>query len=45
MKDTVERPGKIVAVARDTTVKSAVEVMSGNKIGCLIVNESSGNSL
>jgi len=42
MKDTIERPEEIVTVAYDTTVKSAVEMMSGNKIGCLIVNDPGG---
>lgn len=42
MKDTVERPEEIVTVAHDTTVKSAVDMMSGNKIGCLIVNDRDG---
>jgi len=42
MKDNVERPEEIVTVAHDTTVKSAVEMMSGNQIGCLIVNDPGG---
>jgi len=42
MEDVVERPEKIVTVTRDTTIKSAVDIMSGNQIGCLIVNDRSG---
>ncbi len=42
MEDVVERPEKIVTVTRDTTIKSAVDLMSGNQIGCLIVNDRSG---
>ena len=42
MEEIIERPASIVAVTRETTVKSAVDIMSGNQIGCLIVNERSG---
>jgi len=42
MDEVVERPESIVAVTRDTTIKSAVEIMSGNRIGCLIVNDRNG---
>ena len=42
MEDVVERPDKIVTVTRDTKIKSAVDLMSGNQIGCLIVNDRSG---
>ena len=41
-KDIVDRPDKIVSVTRDTTIRSAVDMMSGNHIGCLIVNDRSG---
>jgi len=42
MEEIIDRPASIVAVTRDTTIKSAVDLMSGNQIGCLIVNERSG---
>src|SRR4030042_7153642 len=42
MEEIIDRPASIVAVTRDTTVKSAVDIMSGNHIGCLIVNDCSG---
>jgi len=42
MEDIVDRPGKIIAVTSETTIKSAVDLMSGNQIGCLIVNDRSG---
>ena len=42
MKEIVERPHSIIAVTRETTVKSAVDIMSGNHIGCLIVNDKTG---
>jgi diguanylate cyclase (GGDEF)-like protein/putative nucleotidyltransferase with HDIG domain len=42
MEDIIERPVSIVAVTCDTTVKSAVDIMSGNHIGCLIVNDRKG---
>ncbi len=42
MEEIIERPVSIVAVTRETTVKSAVDIMSGNRIGCLIVNDRSG---
>ncbi len=42
MEEIIDRPASIVAVTRDTTVKSAVDIMSGNHIGCLIVNDRSG---
>ena len=42
MEEIIERPASIIAVTRDTTVKSAVDIMSGNHIGCLIVNDYSG---
>jgi diguanylate cyclase (GGDEF)-like protein/putative nucleotidyltransferase with HDIG domain len=42
MEDVVERPENIVAITCDTTIKSAVEMMSGNQIGCLIVNDRNG---
>ena len=42
MEEIVERPVSIVAVTRDISIKSAVEIMSGNHISCLIVNDHSG---
>ncbi|MGB2864946.1 MAG: diguanylate cyclase [Sedimentisphaerales bacterium] len=42
MEDVVDRPEKIVTVTRDTTIRSAVDMMSGNQIGCLIVNDCGG---
>ena len=42
MEEIIERPVSIVAVTRETTVKSAVDIMSGNRIGCLIVNDRNG---
>jgi diguanylate cyclase (GGDEF)-like protein len=42
MEEIVERPVSIVAVTCDTTIKSAVDIMSGNHIGCLIVNDRNG---
>ena len=42
MEEVVERPESIVAVTRDTTVKSAVDIMSSNQIGSLIVNDQNG---
>ncbi len=42
MLETVDRPTAIVAISRDTTVKSAAIKMFTNKIGCLIVNDSDG---
>ncbi len=42
MEETVERPPKIVAIGLGATVKSAATLMSGNRIGCLIVNDPSG---
>ena len=42
MEESVDRPEKIVAVTCDITIKSAVDMMSGNHIGCLIVNDRSG---
>ncbi|MHC4437084.1 MAG: diguanylate cyclase, partial [Planctomycetota bacterium] len=42
MEDVVERPENIVTITCDTTIKSAVDMMSGNQIGCLIVNDSNG---
>ena len=42
MEDVVERPENIVTITCDTTIKSAVDMMSGNQIGCLIVNDHSG---
>jgi diguanylate cyclase (GGDEF)-like protein/putative nucleotidyltransferase with HDIG domain len=42
MDEVVERPESIVAVTHETTIKSAVDIMSGNRIGCLIVNDRSG---
>jgi diguanylate cyclase (GGDEF)-like protein/putative nucleotidyltransferase with HDIG domain len=42
MDEILERPVSIVAVTRETTVKSAVDIMSGNNIGCLIVNDHDG---
>lgn len=41
-KDIVDRPDKIVSVTRDTTIRSAVDMMSDNHIGCLIVNDRGG---
>lgn len=42
MVDVVDRPEKIVSVTRDTTIRSAVDMMSDNHIGCLIVNDRGG---
>jgi diguanylate cyclase (GGDEF)-like protein/putative nucleotidyltransferase with HDIG domain len=42
MDEILERPVSIVAVTRRTTIKSAVDIMSGNNIGCLIVNDRNG---
>jgi len=42
MEEAVDRPEKIVSATCDTTIKSAVDLMSGNQIGCLIVNDRSG---
>jgi len=42
MEETIERPAKIVVINYDSTVKSAAAKMSGNKIGCLIVNDQNG---
>ena len=42
MDEILERPVSIVAVTCDTTVKSAVDIMSDNNIGCLIVNDRDG---
>lgn len=42
MVDVVDRPEKIVSVTRDTTIRSAVDIMSDNHIGCLIVNDRGG---
>jgi len=42
MEELIDRPVSIVAVTRETTVKSAVDIMSRNQIGCLIVNDCSG---
>jgi diguanylate cyclase (GGDEF)-like protein/putative nucleotidyltransferase with HDIG domain len=42
MEEVVERPESIVAVTRDTTVKSAVDIMASNQIGSLIVNDRNG---
>lgn len=42
MEEIIERPVSIVAVTRQTSVKSAVDIMSGNQIGCLIVNDRNG---
>jgi diguanylate cyclase (GGDEF)-like protein len=42
MEEIIERPASIVAVTRETTIKLAVDLMSGNQIGCLIVNDRSG---
>jgi diguanylate cyclase (GGDEF)-like protein/putative nucleotidyltransferase with HDIG domain len=42
MDEILERPVSIVAVTRQTSIKSAVDIMSGNNIGCLIVNDHNG---
>ena len=42
MEEAVDRPEKIVTATCDTTIKSAVDLMSGNQIGCLIVNGRNG---
>jgi len=42
MEEALDRPEKIVTVTCDTTIRSAVDLMSGNQIGCLIVNDRSG---
>jgi diguanylate cyclase (GGDEF)-like protein/putative nucleotidyltransferase with HDIG domain len=42
MEEIIERPASIVAVTRQTTIKSAVDIMSENQIGCLIVNDRNG---
>ena len=42
MEETVDRPEKIITVTCDTTIRSAVDLMSVNQIGCLIVNDRSG---
>jgi diguanylate cyclase (GGDEF)-like protein/putative nucleotidyltransferase with HDIG domain len=42
MDEILERPVSIVAVTRETSIKSAVDIMSGNNIGCLIVNDHNG---
>jgi diguanylate cyclase (GGDEF)-like protein/putative nucleotidyltransferase with HDIG domain len=42
MEETIERPPKIVSIGLDATVKSAATLMSGSKIGCLIVNDRKG---
>jgi diguanylate cyclase (GGDEF)-like protein len=42
MEESVDRPEKIVAVTCDITIKSAVDMMSVNHIGCLIVNDRGG---
>ena len=42
MEDIVERPEEIVTITCETTIKTAVDMMSGNQIGCLIVNDCSG---
>jgi len=42
MEDIVERPEGIVTITCDTTIRSAVDMMSGNHIGCLIVNDRDG---
>jgi diguanylate cyclase (GGDEF)-like protein/putative nucleotidyltransferase with HDIG domain len=42
MEESADRPGKIVTVTYDTTIRSAVDLMSGNQISCLIVNDRSG---
>jgi diguanylate cyclase (GGDEF)-like protein/putative nucleotidyltransferase with HDIG domain len=42
MEDVIERPENIVTITCETTIKSAVDMMSDNRIGCLIVNDCSG---
>jgi diguanylate cyclase (GGDEF)-like protein/putative nucleotidyltransferase with HDIG domain len=42
MEDIVKRPESIVTITCETTIKSAVDMMSGNHIGCLIVNDHNG---
>jgi len=42
MEGIVDRPVSIVTVTRDATVKSAVDIMAGNHIGCVIVNDHEG---
>jgi diguanylate cyclase (GGDEF)-like protein len=42
MEEAVDRPEKIVTVTCETTIRSAVDLMSGNQISCLIVNDLSG---
>jgi diguanylate cyclase (GGDEF)-like protein len=42
MEEAIDRPEKIVTVTCETTIRSAVDLMSGNHIGCLIVNDLSG---
>jgi diguanylate cyclase (GGDEF)-like protein/putative nucleotidyltransferase with HDIG domain len=42
MDEILERPVSIIAVTCETTVKAAVDIMSGNNIGCLIVNDRNG---
>jgi len=42
MEEAFDRPEKIVTATCDATIKSAVDLMSGNQIGCLIVNDRNG---
>lgn len=42
MNETIERPEKIVAISRNTTIKAAANKMLANNIGCLIVNDDNG---
>ena len=42
MEEAVDRPEKIITATCETTIRSAVDLMTGNQIGCLIVNDRSG---
>jgi len=42
MDEILERPVKIIAISRNTTIKAAANKMLANKIGCLIVNDDTG---
>ncbi|MBN2137518.1 MAG: diguanylate cyclase [Sedimentisphaerales bacterium] len=42
MRETVNRPTQIVTIPCNATVKEAAAVMSGNKVGCLVVNDETG---
>ncbi|OHB63144.1 MAG: hypothetical protein A2Y76_15315 [Planctomycetes bacterium RBG_13_60_9] len=42
MHDSADRPGKVITINRNDTIKQAATLMAANNVGCLIVNDDQG---